>query len=179
MWIILLGGWEISMILRYELQLWVIHFLKLIPGAIGCRLRSMFIPYRIGKNSKIWEFFHVDSPSKLIVGDNVSINRGATINAAGGVVIGNDVLIGPSVTIYSQNHEFSDKGKLYREQGYSLDKVSIGNNVWLAANVTVLPGVSIVDNVVVAAGSVVNKSLLVAGLYGGIPAKLIRHWEEE
>ena len=160
--------------LRYELILWYSGLLKIIPGQIGCKIRNLLFPYKQGKNVKVWDFVHIDSPSKLIIGNNVSINRGSIINASGVVSIGDDTLIGPNVTIYSQNHNFDHPKKLIREQGYSLAKVEIGNNVWLASNVTILPGVKIVDRVVVAANSLVNKNIIKKGVYAGNPIKLIR-----
>jgi maltose O-acetyltransferase len=159
---------------RYELILWYSGFLKLIPGQIGCEIRNLFLPYKHGKNVKVWDFVHIDSPSKLKIGNNVSINRGSVINASGGVCIGNDTLIGPNVTIYSQNHNFNNSNVLIREQGFSLAKVEIGNNVWLASNVTVLPGVTIGENIIVAANSLVNKSISKQGVYAGTPVKLIK-----
>lgn len=160
--------------LRYEIILWYNGFLKLIPGQIGCKLRNLFLPYKQGYSVKIWDFVHIDSPSNLKIGDNVSINRGCVINAAGGVCIGNDTLIGPNVTIYSQNHNFKNTNILIREQGYNRAKVIIGNNVWLASNVTILPGVKISDGIVVAANTLVNKDITEKGIYAGIPAKLTK-----
>lgn len=159
---------------RYEIILWFNGVLKLIPGIIGCHLRNAFLPYKRGVNCRIWDYVHIDSPSKLTLGDDVSINRGTTINAGGKVIIGNDVLIGPNVTIYSQNHKFNNRDVLIRLQGYDRKPVSIGNNVWIASNVTILPGVEITDNVVIGANSLITKSILKTGVYGGIPLKLIK-----
>ena len=156
--------------LRYEAILWFNGFLKLIPGHFGCKLRNIFLPYKNGKNVKVWDNVHIDSPSKLTIGNDVSINRGTTINAGGNVIIGNDVLIAPNVTIYSQNHIYNNSEELIRLQGYTRKEVVIGNNVWIAANVTVLPGVKISDNIVVGANSLVSKSLLKSGVYTGSPA---------
>jgi len=158
----------------YELQLWIYAFLKAIPGKTGCFVRNLLLPYKNGKRVRIWSHTHIDSPSKLTLGNDVSINRYGVINAGGGITIGNDVLIGPKVTIYSQNHNFEDSSKLIREQGYTTAEVKIGNNVWIAANVTILPGVVIEDNCVIGANSVVNKSVKRNSLIAGNPAKLIR-----
>jgi acetyltransferase-like isoleucine patch superfamily enzyme len=144
---------------RYELILWFTWILKWIPGITGCVIRRNLLPVKCGKNVKIWDGVQIDSPSKLIIGNNVSINRGSIINAGGGIRIGNDVLIGPNVTIYSQNHKFKDPFVKIKDQGYELKPVFIGNNVWIAANVIILPGVVINDNCVIAAGCTVSKTV--------------------
>jgi maltose O-acetyltransferase len=145
--------------MKYELILWLNHILKLVPGKIGCKLRNFVLPYKNGKGVSVWDFVHIDSPSKVSIGNNVSINRGCVLNAGGGITIGNDVMIGPNVIIYSQNHNFREKEIPKRLQGYSLKKVEIGNNVWIAANCILLPGVRIGDNAVIAAGTVVKKDV--------------------
>ena len=145
--------------IRYEIILWYSHFLKSIPGNIGCFIRVKLLPIQSGKNVKIWDNVQIDSPSKIKIGSNVSINRSSFLHGGGGIQIGNDVLIGPNVTIYSQNHVFNNKDILIRKQGYNIKKVNIGNNVWIAANVIILPGVSIGDNCIIAAGTIVTKSI--------------------
>jgi maltose O-acetyltransferase len=145
--------------LRYESILWVNGFLKLIPGKLGCLIRRNFLPIKRGKNFMLWDNVHVDSPSKLVVGENVSINRGCIINAGGNVFIGNDVMIGPNVVIYSQNHNYKRPLTNFINQGYSFKSVIIGNNVWIASNVIILPGVTIGKNSVVAAGAILTKSI--------------------
>jgi len=113
--------------------------------------------------------------NKLTIGDNVFINDFFWCNAKGSITIGNDVLIGPCVTIHSSNHNYSANSELpFREQGHTDKKVIIGNNVWLGANCVILPGVAVSDNVVIAAGSVVTKTIEIEGVYGGIPAKFIK-----
>ena len=101
----------------YEIQLWVFSFLKAIPGRIGCGLRNVLLPYKNGAKVLIWSHTHIDSPSKLTLGNNVSINRGCVLHAGGEIEIGNDVLIGPGVTIYSQNHNFEDTSMPIVAQG--------------------------------------------------------------
>ena len=85
---------------RYELIMWVQNLIKIIPGRIGCIIRNVLLPYKNGKNVTIWDGTHIDSPSKLEIGDNVSINRRSVIHAGGGVKIADNVLIGPGVVVY-------------------------------------------------------------------------------
>jgi maltose O-acetyltransferase len=124
--------------MKYELQMWASHILSSIPGNIGCWLREKCFPCSIGLDSKIWNNVHIDKPSKLEIGNNVSINHGRIINAGGGVKIGNDVLIGPNVIIYSQNHGFDNSNKSIREQGYNYKEFVIGNGAWIACRVIIL-----------------------------------------
>lgn len=159
--------------MKYEIQLWLVFILKNIPGSIGCFLRKLILPIKIGKGSSIWEGCHIDSPSKLNIGDNVSINRGVLIHAGGGVEIQNDVLIGPNVVIYSQNHNYKIHDVLIREQGYTRSKVVIESDVWIGCNVVILPGVRIGRGCVIAAGAVITKSVESFSIVAGVPGKVI------
>jgi maltose O-acetyltransferase len=160
--------------MKYELQMWIAHFVSFIPGNIGCWLRCKLLPCKFGPGTKIWNSVHIDKPSKLVLGASVSINRGCIIHAGGGVSIGDDTLIGPGVVIYSQNHCFSDPSVLIRNQGYETKEVTIGKNVWIASRAIILPGVTIGDGAVIGAGSVVTKNVIPRGLVAGSPAKLMR-----
>lgn len=164
--------------IKHELILWYNGLLKLIPGYLGCSLRSIMLPIKIGKDVRIWDFVQIDYPSRLKIGNNVSINRGTIINAGGNVTIGNDVLIGPNVTIYSQNHKFDNTYVKINQQGYKKDNVSIGSNVWIASNVTILPGVKIGDNIVIGANSLVTKSINFPAVYAGNPLKIIKNFSD-
>ncbi|TMN77041.1 MULTISPECIES: acyltransferase [unclassified Pseudoalteromonas] len=140
---------------------------KLITWAIKLQGAEIGPGFLIFSNSKFYNH------QNLAIGSNVFINDYFWCNAKGGIEIGNDVLIGPNVTIHSSNHNYL-KGYVFRKLGHEDRKVIIGSNVWLGANCIILPGVDITDNIVVAAGSVVTKSLKQEGVYGGVPAKYIK-----
>ena len=108
------------------------------------------------------------------IGNNVGINDGAYIGGQGGVVIMDDVIIGPGVKIFSENHNFSDVNKRIRMQGESRAAVKIEKNCWIGANVTILAGVNIGEGCVIAAGSVVTKSVISNSIVGGVPARVLR-----
>jgi maltose O-acetyltransferase len=157
-----------------EIRLWRMHVLKLIPGQLGYLARNMLLPYRRGKKVTVWDHVHIENPERLEMGDHVSINRYSILHAGGGIAMGNHVLVGPRVTIYSQNHRFDTPGITIDKQGYDFRPVNIGSNVWLSANVIVLPGVTIGDNTVVGAGSVVTQDIEGGWLALGNPARPVR-----
>ncbi|WP_419569428.1 acyltransferase [Rheinheimera sp.] len=164
--------------MKYEIIMWVNHFLKAIPGNLGCFVRNLMLPYKNGKNVQVYDGVHIDKPSLLSIGDNVSINRGSVINAGGGVSIGSSVLIGPGVIIYSQNHVYSNSALKIADQGYVLKKTVIGDNVWIAARAIILPGVVVGNDVVIAAGAVVTKDVPSNSLVAGNPAKFVKRLYE-
>jgi acetyltransferase-like isoleucine patch superfamily enzyme len=108
----------------------------------------------------------------LIVGDDVYMNYGVTVEACHEIRIGNHVLMAPLVSIIDDNrHETEPGAVLYK------GPVVIGNNVWLARNVTVIPGASIGDGCVIAANSVVSTEIPPNSFAAGAPARVIRKLE--
>lgn len=160
--------------LRFEGVLWLGGLLKLVPGQVGVWLRNLLLPYERGRGVVVWDLVQIDKPANLRMGSNVSVNRHTTINATGGVSIGDDVLIGPYVLLQSQDHRFEDPDVAFNRQGYERRAITIGDNVWIAARVTVLPGVHIGKDVVIGAGSVVTRDIPDGSLAVGAPARVIR-----
>lgn len=158
---------------KRELINWYAWFLKILPGFLGCKIRAKLLPITIGRYSYIWDNVQIDYPRKLNIGDNSSINRGTILNCGGYINIGHDVLIGPNVTIYSQNHGYKTKGRLIRMQGYEYDEVVIEDDVWIASNVTILPGIRVGKGAVIGAGAVVTKDVAPYSVMVGNPAKKI------
>lgn len=156
--------------MRYELIMWVMALLKAIPGNIGCAIRRLILPGCYGARVKIWDGVQIDYPQSLVVGEDTSINRGSVLNCGGGIKIGSNVLIGPGVIVYSQNHQYLDAETLIRVQGYERKPVVIEDDVWVAARAIVLPGVTLARGCVIAAGAVVTKSTEPLGVYAGSPA---------
>lgn len=133
-----------------------------------CRGSTIGLGVKFGRN--LW----IDQYSKLIIGNNVFFNYGCMIVSGGGVSIGDNVLLGPGVTILSANHD-TNPGVLMRTSGPVFGHVNIGPDVWLAARCTILPGVTIGEGAVVAAGAVVTKDVEPHTIVGGVPASVIRH----
>lgn len=114
----------------------------------------------------------VSQPHKIIMRDwrpYLGFLPGQYIQAINGIEIGKNVRIGPGVKLISASHRLEDFS-LHEECG----PIVIGNNCWLGADSIVLPGVSLGEHVVVAAGAVVSKNMPKNSLVGGVPAKVIR-----
>lgn len=102
------------------------------------------------------------------------MSAGTYIQGINGITFGDDVLLGPGVTIISANHAFSN----YRT--YTPGKpIVIGNNVWIGANSVILPEVNIGDNAVIGAGSVVTRDVERNCIVAGNPAALIRRIDDQ
>ncbi len=111
----------------------------------------------------------------LTIGDNVGIAQNCFIQVRAHVSIGNDVIFGPNVSIFSENHLYENTNIPIRKQGVSRKGVVIEDGVWIGTRAVVLDGVTIGKNSVIAAGSVVNKNVPPYTVYGGVPAKLIKN----
>ena len=110
----------------------------------------------------------------LQMGNNSAIGDFTHFGAAGGITIGNDVIMGSYISFHSENHNFNDTSKLIREQGVTHKGISLGNNIWVGAKVTFLDGCIVGNNCVVAAGAVVNGVFPNNVVLGGVPAKILK-----
>ncbi|TSJ41094.1 acyltransferase [Mucilaginibacter corticis] len=110
----------------------------------------------------------------ITIGDRTGIGARAFLAGQGGITIGNDVITGPNIQVFSENHNFSDLSQTIKAQGVSKQPTVIGNNCWLGGGVTILAGVTIGDGCVIAAGSVVTKSVPANSIVAGVPAKVIK-----
>ena len=108
------------------------------------------------------------------IGNNSAIGTQSFLGGQGGITIGNDVIMGPQVKIFSENHVYENPEVLIRKQGESRKGVVIGDNCWIGAGVTILDGVSISKGSIVAAGAVVTQSLPENSFAAGVPARVIR-----
>src|ERR1700675_1698142 len=151
---------------------WYRSILSAIPGEIGCRVRNALYGYRAQSGCRVLRGVIVYSPEKLILGCNVGISAHVQLNAAGGIEIGDDTLIGPGCMIWSVNHRFEDLHVPIRSQGYDRESVIIGRDCWIAAHSVILPGVRIGAGSVVAAGSVVTGSCEPGSVLAGVPARV-------
>src|SRR3989339_4086 len=110
----------------------------------------------------------------LKVGDHSNIGPFAYIGCSGKITIGNNVMISPRVSIYAENHVFEDARIPMKEQGVTQSAVTIEDDCWIASNSIILAGVTIGKGSVIAAGSVVTKSVPPYSVVAGVPAKVIK-----
>ena len=131
---------------------------------------------KLGQNVHLEAPFYLDYGYRTTIGDDFFSNFNLTILDGGGVEIGDRVFIGQNVGIYTANHPTDVRR---REKGYEWALlVKIGNKVWIGGGVTILPGVTIGDNTVIAAGSVVTKDIPANVVAAGNPCKVIKEAEE-
>jgi maltose O-acetyltransferase len=154
-----------------EALTWYRAFLRSIPGEIGCWVRRHFYGFRSGARTRILSGVIIHYPDRLVIGNDVGISDGCQLNAGGRIEIGDGVLIGPHVLIWSQNHAYEEKDLPIREQGYKWSKVTIEDDVWIGAGAIILPGVRLSRGTVVAAGAVVTRSTDSYSIVAGVPAK--------
>ncbi len=127
---------------------------------------------RCGKNITVNQPFRCDYGCNISVGENFMANFNLTILDEARVTIGDNVFIGPNVSIYTACHPLNPSE---RNKGVEwAEPVTIGNNVWIGGSVTILPGVTIGDNVTVGAGSVVVKDIPSGVMAAGNPASVKR-----
>lgn len=130
----------------------------------------------IGINSIVEAPFHCVYGQNIHIGDNVYLNVQATILDCAKVHIGNNVMVGPNVQIYTAAHLLQAEA---RNQGLEIAKpIVIEDNVWIGGGAILLPGVSIGQNAVVGAGAVVPKNVAPNMVVAGNPAKEVREIDQ-
>ncbi|MBD3723508.1 MAG: acyltransferase [Flavobacteriaceae bacterium] len=144
----------------------------------GYALKSIYFGnnVKIGSYSKLLSTNHLATLGiGLKMGNNSAVGDFTHFGAAGGIEIGEDVIMGSYVSFHSENHNFEDTSKLIREQGVNSKGIKLGNNIWVGAKVTFLDGVEIGNNCVVAAGAVVKGDFPNNVVIGGVPAKILKY----
>lgn len=119
--------------------------------------------------------FYTDFGKNITIGKDVFINSGCHFQDQGGITIGDGSLIGHNVVLATVNHDLNPENN--RKNHYA--PITIGNHVWIGSNATILPGVTIGDWAVVAAGAVVTKDVPPYTVVGGVPAKVLRMIKSE
>ena len=116
--------------------------------------------------------FHCDFGLNIHVGDNFHADYNCTMLDLAEIRIGDNCLIGPDVGIYTAGHRLEPEGRVLDVYGLP---ITIGNDVWIGGHSTILPGVTIGDGAVIAAGSVVTKDVPARTLVAGNPAKIAKN----
>ncbi|MFN8258891.1 MAG: acyltransferase [Bacteroidales bacterium] len=128
-----------------------------------------------GKSTPISASARFNHPENIKLGDrsNVNLNCMVWAGPTAKVIIGKDCLLGPGVTIIASKYDVKGRKKIRSYPPYEKD-IIIGDDVWLGANVVVLPGVKIGDGAIIGAGSVVTKSVEPYTIVTGVPAKKLK-----
>ncbi|UKK65740.1 acyltransferase [Prevotella communis] len=139
-------------------------------------VRMDTLPYRLfslGQNSVVESYSCINNAvGDVIIGDHTRIGIHNTI--IGPVTIGSHVNLAQGITVTALNHNFSDTTRRIDEQGISTNPVTIEDDVWIGANAVILPGVTIGQHAVVAAGAVVTADVPTNTVVGGVPARIIK-----
>ena len=138
------------------------HPVLITGGSITCGrlfLRCKTIPIEVGAGKN----------GSLVLGERVFINTGATVVANHSIVVGDDCLIGDLVAIFDSDHHPMEPSRPTR-----VAPVRLGANVWVGRSAMILPGVTIGDHAVIAAGSIVTGDVPARTLMAGVPARPIR-----
>lgn len=176
------------------------------PTAVAKRV-SFIGPRRnlvLGRNCKIEEdvIIHTVCEHKVILGDNVTICKGAVIRpsgyysgnvgwglrmgnnssigaysyigCSGKIEIGDNVMMGPGVNIIAENHVSDNVDIPMNRQGVTNIGIKIADNVWIGTRVVILDGVNVGEGAIIAAGALVNKDVPAFAVVGGVPARLIK-----
>lgn len=128
--------------------------------------------YSIGDNVGFEPTFRCEFGFNISIGDNFYANFDCVMLDGGGIEIGDNVLFGPKVGIYTSNHAIDASERV--AGGCYAKKVTVGNNVWLGAGVHINQGVTIGDNSVIGSGSVITHDVPANVIAAGTPCKVIR-----
>lgn len=138
-------------------------------------LFSQLIGAPVDENFGLFPPFYADCGKNIHIGKQVFINMGCKFQDQGGIYIGDGALIGHNVVLATLNHAKSPK-----DRGTMIPApIHIGKHVWIGSNSTILPGVTIGDGAIVAAGAVVSKDVPENAIVGGVPATILRYLNEE
>lgn len=135
---------------------------------------SEIIGTAVDPSTTVFVPFHTNFGRFIELGKNVFINHGCTFLDLGGVKVEDDVMIGPQVCVVTENHPLNPADR----KALVTKPITIQRNAWIGANATILPGVTIGENSVVAAGAVVSKDVPPNTVVAGVPAKVIKSLDE-
>jgi acetyltransferase-like isoleucine patch superfamily enzyme len=138
-------------------------------------LLSRITATEIDESTAVFTPLYINYGKHTKIGKNVFINFDCTFLDLGGITIEDNVLIAPKVSLLSEGHPLSPENR----QSLVPGPIHIKKNAWIGANATILPGVTVGENAVVASGAVVNKDVPDNTVVGGVPAKVIRQLEIE
>ena len=138
-------------------------------------IMGRLIGKKVDDSFRMFPPFYTDFGKNITIGKDVFINSGCHFQDQGGIQIGDGALIGHNVVLATINHDLNPEEN--RKNHYA--PITIGAHVWIGSNATILPGVTLGDHAVVAAGAVVTQDVLPRTVVGGVPAKVLKVIPEE
>jgi len=135
---------------------------------------SNIIGATIDKSTTLFAPFHTNFGRFISIGKHVFINHACSFLDMGGITLEDHVLLGPKVNLITENHPLDPVNR----RGMICKPIVIKRNAWIGAGATILPGVTVGENAVVAAGAVVSKDVPANTVVGGIPAKILKTIEQ-
>ncbi|WP_229236219.1 DapH/DapD/GlmU-related protein [Emticicia sp. TH156] len=131
---------------------------------------SEIIGKEIDESTAIFPPFYTNFGRNISLGKNVFINHACSFLDMGGIIIEDEVMLGPRVNLTSENHPLKPNDRKAVIPG----PIVIKRNAWIGAGATILPGITVGENAVVAAGAIVNRDVPPHTVVAGIPAKIIK-----
>lgn len=138
-------------------------------------IMGRLIGKKVDASFRMFPPFYTDFGKNITIGKDVFINSGCHFQDQGGIQIGDGALIGHNVVLATINHDLNPEEN--RKNHYA--PITIGAHVWIGSNATILPGVTLGDWAVVAAGAVVTQDVPPRTVVGGVPAKVLKVIPEE
>ena len=134
-------------------------------------LLSQITGSTIDQSTTVFTPIYINYGKNTSIGKNVFINFDGIFLDLGGIVIEDNVLIAPKVSLVTEGHPIEPENR----QSLTVAPIHIKKNAWIGANATILPGVTVGENAIVAAGAVVGKDVPDNTIVGGVPAKIIKN----
>lgn len=140
------------------------------PDEVRELLSGLFC-YEVPQSLRVFPPFYTDFGRNITIGENVFINACCHFQDHGGVTIGDGCQIGHNVVFATLNHGLAPEERSHTYPA----PIILGRNVWVGSNATILQGVTVGDNAVIAAGAVVTKDVAANTVVGGVPAKFMKY----
>lgn len=129
----------------------------------------------IGEGTIIEGGVILEYPENIIIGEYSRIGPNSRLNALGKIFIGNNVIMGPNITLWTANHNYDNENCLPFDNEIIKKPIIIEDNVWIGANVNIVPGVRISEGSVIGMGAVVTKDVPYCSIVGGNPAVVLKY----
>jgi maltose O-acetyltransferase len=153
--------------------------MSVMPPYVGNRLRAMLLRFagvRVGRGTTVWGRIMLagrgDPAVNLTIGGHCQINGGCGFDLSAPIIIRDNASLGQQVLLITGSHDIGPAGR--RAAALKIAPILIGRGAWLCARVVVLPGVTVGDGAIVAAGAVVTRDVPPNTMAGGVPARHIR-----